>query len=459
MGRKEAEREFNNKNVLVIGMGTSGLAVARLLRRAGAQVRINDNRTAKDLASAVTAAESMGAGVDLGQNRFWPQADLVVASPGVPRHIAAFEDAEKAGVPVLGEMEIGYRFCDAPITGITGTDGKSTVVTMVDHILTMTGHPHLTGGNLDIPLSALAADPKMDRAEGVVLEISSYQLEAVDQFHARVGAILNVAPDHISRYRDLTHYAMTKWNVTHNQTSHDALVLRTDHPAEYTGQTQARIVQFGEGAGIGSSCGSGAFYDNGVITCRTTCGEERVEAPGFGEAPWHVRINALASIAIAGEWGVAAKDSLAALETYKPLPHRIEFCGEFDGVAYYNDSKATNIHAASAAIRTMTRPFRILCGGKPKGEDFARLAALLEDARVRGVYCFGEAGPAIAAALSGRGAVKTVKTMEDAVRAAVHDAASGEAVLLSPACASFDGFANFEERGDRFRSLVWELNK
>lgn len=454
MGRKDAEREYNGQNVLVIGMGTSGLAVARLLHRAGARVRINDQRTAEQLAAAVSVAEGQGINVDLGQNRFWPQADLVVPSPGVPRDIPALRDAEAAGVPVLGEMEIGYRFCDVPVTGITGTDGKSTVVTMVDHILTNSGRPHLTGGNLDIPLSTLVADPKMEKSEGVVLEISSYQLEAIDRFHARAGAILNVAPDHISRYRDFAHYVATKWNITHNQTAEDALVLRNDYPQEHFGKTHARVVRFGEG----QITGDGAFYHDGAVIYRSRKGEERVDAPGFGDAPWHVRINALSAIALAGEWGVSAKASLEALETYKALPHRIEFCGEFNGVAYYNDSKATNIHAATAAIRTMQRPFRLLCGGKPKGEDFARLAEAL-NASVRGVYCFGEAGKAIASALEGRGSAKVFATMEDAVRAAVSEAASGEAILLSPACASFDAFANFEERGDRFRALVWEMNR
>lgn len=447
-----ATADFRGKRVLVLGMGTSGLAVARLLAAHGARVRITDKRTHAELGAAVSHAEEHGIRVETGGNTFWPEADLLVPSPGVPRDIPVYRQAVEAGLPILGEMEVGSRFCPVPLFGITGTNGKSTVVTMLDHILNKTNRPHRTGGNLDVPLSALVAKPGVEALEGMVLEISSYQLEAIDRFHPRAAAILNIAPDHLSRYRGVDEYAWTKWNITRNQTAEDTLLLPVDYPAHYTGETQARVLRFGEG----TPAGDGVFHTNEVITVRVADVEEEVIHPEFARQLRHVRQNALAAVALARVWGVEAEAAVEALDDYRHLPHRIELCGEHNGVRYYNDSKATNIHAAVAALGSMERPVHILLGGSPKGEDFARLREGLRG-NVRAAYTFGQTGPEIARAIAGAVDVIEAATLRDALVEAVRRARAGEGVLLSPACASFDEFRNFEDRGDRFREWVEEL--
>jgi UDP-N-acetylmuramoylalanine--D-glutamate ligase len=362
--------------------------------------------------------------------------------------------ARRLGVPVWGELELASRFCRGRIVGITGTNGKSTTTSMTGAILRHAGIPGGTGGNLGTPLSELLAHDADDAVHAV--EISSFQLEAVEAFRAPVAVVLNLTPDHLDRYADLEGYAAAKARLFETQRPGDAAVVNADDPEHrrFLRAVRGRTFRFSARGPVDA----GAFVEGGKIRLRTEGGDEVVmDVDSLPVPGGHNLSNALAAALLARLAGCAVESISAALASYRALPHRLERIAEVRGVAFFNDSKATNLDAAVRALESFPdRPVLVILGGRDKGARWADLVPALR-ARARAALLVGEAAPAIRDALSGTVPTHLCGTVPEAARAGFALADRGDVVLLAPGCASFDQYAHFEERGEDFRRAVEAL--
>jgi UDP-N-acetylmuramoylalanine--D-glutamate ligase len=444
--------------VLVLGLGRSGLAAVRLACARGASVTAADSRAEEALGAAAVTARELGARVLPGGHpaALAEKADLVVASPGVPSDVEVLRAARRLEKPVWSEIELAARFCRGAIIAITGSNGKSTVTSMAGTILRGAGLPGGTGGNLAIPFTDLLAE---DSAEAIhALELSSFQLEAVDAFSPEVAAILNLSPDHLDRYPDYDAYAGAKARLFEVQTSDAHAILNADdsESERFHEAVRGRLHLFSTRGEVAS----GAFLRHGRLILRLEGGEvdlmPAADLPVPGE---HNIANALTAALACTLAGCSADAVAAGLRRYEALPHRLEHVLTLSGIAFYNDSKATNPASAARALCSFeTGKVHLILGGKPKGASWEELAALVEQ-RAKQALLVGEASAELRRVLSGRVALSQCETISRAVERAYAAAENGEIVLLSPACASFDQYANFEERGDDFCSAARALRE
>ena len=458
----DALESLSGREASVLGAGRSGLSATRLLRRRGAQVTVYDEQPADRLAAAALELASAGAVLRAGR----PLSDLdlgtpglLVVSPGVPLSLESVARARARGVRVLGEVELAGHFLapGVPLVGITGTNGKSTTTALAGALCTAGGLRPFVGGNLGTPLSDAVDAP----APGVyVVELSSFQLEAVDALVINAAALLNLTPDHLDRYPSLEAYGEAKARILANQGPGDAAVLNLDDPAIVRLASRARVAPLGftldplttlpRGFAFAAVASPGGFrVGNGDLSFR-------VENRALRGA--HNLQNAMAAALLALHVGVAPEHVQAGLDTFPGLPHRLESVRVLDGVEWVNDSKATNVDAAVVALRAFPPGSRIwlLAGGKGKGAPYRPLL-LAAGGKVAGVLTLGQDGPLIGREFATEFTVHACGTLERAVARARELAHPGEVVLLSPACASYDQFRNFEERGDLFRTLVQGL--
>ena len=444
---------LRDKRVMVVGLGKSGLAAARLLSARGSKVIANDQRSEAELGDTVGDLRAWGAELALGGHdpALFASVDQIVVSPGVPR-LAALDVAEKAGVPIASEVELAAWFIDAFVIGITGTNGKSTVTSLVGEMCQRSGRPTFVGGNLGTPLVEVVETPA---AQGgyVVVELSSYQLERVRELRVQVGALLNVSEDHLDRYDSFQAYADAKGNMFRCQRAHDAAVVPSADRLcrELASRGPAQIQLFGGADGA-------VRVENGQLVDTLTgpilpASELRIRGA-------HNIDNACAAALCARLAGVGREPIAETLRAFAGLPHRMVHVADIDGVAYYDDSKATNVGATVAALDGLARNVRrivLIAGGKDKGGDYASMRDRLQVC-ARAVVLIGEARPIIARALAGAPyPVEEADTLEGAVSRARALAQPGDAVLLAPACASFDQFRSFEERGEHFAELARRL--
>jgi UDP-N-acetylmuramoylalanine--D-glutamate ligase len=439
--------DLNGKKVIVIGAGASGLAASDLLLSLGARVILNDKRA--DIGDAA-AIHGRGAELALGHHdaSIFDGVELVVVSPGVPP-LPIFAELEARGVEVIGELELAYRFCRARTIAITGTNGKSTVTTLLGEMMRRTGAPTFVGGNLGTPLAAAVSGPA---AQGgvLVLEVSSFQLERVRDFAPDVGVLLNVTPDHLDRYPSLDAYAQAKANVF---TRGKAAVV----PAE-----DALCIGLARGRGADVHLYGGTNGEVRVINEDIVDEQTSFHFPirALKLAGRHNEDNACASVLAARLAGADAEAIAAALRETAGLPHRAVVVRELDGVIYVDDSKATNVGAAIAALDGLASPERkavLIAGGIDKGGSYAPLAERLEKVG-RAVVLIGEATPLIERAFASLALPKVrARAMEDAVHTARSLAMPGDVVLLAPACSSFDMFKSYAHRGDVFAAAVRAL--
>ena len=447
--------DLNGAKVTVFGVGASGIAATRLLSREGATVTVTDEREADaqspDLPDGVETRFGDPASALLG-------ADLIVLSPGVPRRHPLVLTAEKAGVPVIGEVELAFRHLSCPVIGITGTNGKSTVTAMVGHVLSGWKPSVFTGGNLGEPLSAAAmADTKWDMA---VVELSSFQLEGITSLRPQVAVVLNTSPDHMDRYDTVSDYYQAKFRIFSYMTDGYALVNATDASADMiTAHYLPENViptrfNLPDTEGPGSD---GVRLTDGVITVTTggkthpICTVEALSIHGLQNVE-----NSQAAAAICLLAGCPLKVIAERLPTFAGLPHRMEPVGQVNGVTWINDSKATNPGAVVKAVEGQAQPVILLLGGRDKGGDLFTMREPIF-LHTRKVILFGEAADKFRIVLQGYPDLVITDTLEEAVTAAAGGAEPGDLVLLSPACASFDEFANFEARGNAFRGYVEAL--
>jgi len=443
--------ELSGQKVLVVGAGLSGLAAANFLAAHGALTTLTDAKAPGELQlSGLDPRVTVHAGGYPGPGGF----DLVVTSPGVPPREAVLARAREAGVPVIGELELAWRFCRAPIIAVTGTNGKTTTTALIGEIAGR-ARPTLVGGNIGVPLVARVADLPGDAL--VVAEVSSFQLATTDRFRPAVAVVLNIVPDHLDWHGGMAAYEEAKARILANQTGTDAAVLNDDDPATRAraSRCHGRVLFFS----TRREPEEGAFVRDGRILCRLDGREEDVAAVADFRLPGeHNLANALAAVAASRAAGIPTAAVAAGLAAFGGVRHRLETVLEHRGVRWVNDSKGTNPAAAVTALRSFAGPIVLIAGGRNKGGDFASFAAEVAK-RVRLVILLGEAAPDIGAALSGCGftAVLRARDLAQAVALAAARAAPGDTVLLSPACASWDMFRNYEERGDQFCRLAREV--
>ena len=439
------------QRVLVVGAARSGVAAALLLARRGARVTLTDRKPAIPESDTLTSA---GVALELGTHRAdaFTGADLIVLSPGVPMELPEVALARAAGVPVIGELELASRWVRGPVVAITGTKGKSTTTTLVGRMLEAAGKRVLVGGNIGVPLSAQVESSTDDTVH--VVEASSFQLEATDRFHPKIAALLNFSPDHLDRHPSVAAYAAAKQRVFANQTAEDWTVVNANSAAalDLARLTPARQVRYALDAPVGAH----VFTDRGFIWQRTSDGDvPLVPLSVVHLAGRHLLSNVVAASAISSLAGADSAAMVRALEGFTGLEHVMEPVSTIGGVRFVNDSKATNVDAAARSIESFSSVVAIV-GGKFKGGDLHELAGPLT-AHGRAVVAIGEARPLIREALAGTVPVVEADSLAEAVRRAWTLARPGGVVLLAPACASFDMFVDYADRGRRFKEEVRRL--
>jgi UDP-N-acetylmuramoylalanine--D-glutamate ligase len=441
--------EFKGKKVLVVGLGKSGLAAALFLRRRGAQVTVSDVRSAEQLGKDIPALLEEGIAVEAGGHGLltFRRQDLIVVSPGVPLNTPELVQVRRFGLPILGELELAFRFLKGKTIAITGSNGKTTTTALTGEILNAP-----VGGNIGIPVIALVDESRDDAWS--VLEVSSFQLETTEHFRPDIAVVLNVTPDHLDRHGTFENYVAAKERIFANQTAEDALVLNADDDVtqRMAARAKSRVFWFSAKRVVRQ----GAFVHEGAIVFRSS----ELGAPEFILKVENVPLkghhnveNVLAAACAARLAGIAPETIRAAVETFKAVEHRLEYVATINGVDYYNDSKATNVDAAAKAIAAFPGGIHLILGGKDKNSDYRQLRSLLEE-RVKAVYTIGAAAEKIEAHIYGAVPVVHAETLENAVTKASEAARPGEIVLLAPACSSFDQFENYEHRGQVFKDLV-----
>jgi UDP-N-acetylmuramoylalanine--D-glutamate ligase len=428
--------KLNGTNVVVVGMARSGIAAVELLRERGAHVRAVDQNPSSDAVEPQTDAAFL-------------DAALIVLSPGVPPDAEVIERARARGVPVIGDLELASWFLNGAIIGITGSNGKTTTTALTGHILQSSGIAAQVGGNIGTPPCAMVATSA--DAQWNVLELSSFQLETTATFHARIGAALNLTPDHLDRHYTLENYSEMKARLFTHQRAQDFAVLNADDSIcrTYAGRGAGSPAWFSSTQMVSP----GAFLDNGQIILDGRPLMNATEVPLRGV---HNLENTMAAAVIASLAGATHEQIRAAVMTFPGVEHRLEFVRETGGVAWYNDSKATNVDATLKAIAAFDGGLWIILGGKDKNSDYTPLASALAT-KARAALLIGAAAEKIATQLHGAIPLIQCGTLAAAVEHAHAHAAPGDTVLLAPACASFDQFQNFEHRGRVFKQLVKEL--
>jgi UDP-N-acetylmuramoylalanine--D-glutamate ligase len=438
--------DLSGKRVLILGLGISGTSAANFCAAKGARVLAADEAQAASIKGLDTLAKD----IEIMTGSQLPDPadfDLVVPSPGIPS--ARYAERARA---VAGDIELAGQFLAVPIIAVTGTNGKSTTVLLIEAMLRSAGLRAKAAGNLGTPALSLVGEP----LDAAVLEVSSFQLEAVEHFHPKVAAILNISPDHLDRHGDFAGYRAAKLRLLEQQESGDAVVLNFDDPTtrELAAQSKARVWGFSRRQPVEN----GVCLDSGVALIRDGAQATRVSLDGLQLAGVHNLENVLAALAAVTALGVDPARAAGALHDFTGLPHRSEFVAAVGGVRFINDSKATNPAAAARAIEGFDASLVWIAGGRDKGLDFSELADVAA-ARVKSAVFYGEAADLLAAAVAGRIDVRRAADLGEAVSVAAAAAQTGDTVLLAPACASFDQFKSFEERGEHFCRAVRALDR
>ncbi|MBI5166229.1 MAG: UDP-N-acetylmuramoyl-L-alanine--D-glutamate ligase [candidate division NC10 bacterium] len=446
---------LKGKRVTVVGLARSGFAASKLLVKLGAQVIASDRSPAEGIKVDMAYLQYLGVRLELGGHRpeTFLEADLIVLSPGVdPRHPLLLK-ARTLGIPIWSEVELAFRASSARLIGVTGTNGKSTTVSLLGEILKEAGLQVVVAGNVGTALSEVI--PELGPEVLVIAELSSFQLEGIHAFRPLMSLLLNLAPDHLDRYASLEDYYAAKVRIFENQGPTDYAILNADDPEvlKRAHGIKAQPFHFSRHHEVLQGCflqGDLIFFSQGGVR--------------EGVASWKdVRIqgvhnleNALAAVAVARLAGAEAASIRKALGQFPGLEHRLEPVAEINGVSYINDSKGTNVGAVIKSLESFSSPIVLIAGGRDKGEDFTPLAPLVKE-RVKAAVLIGEAKEKLRRALDGTCPLFEAGSMAEAVALSSKLAQKGEIVLLSPACASFDMFADFEERGRAFKKAVLEL--
>jgi UDP-N-acetylmuramoylalanine--D-glutamate ligase len=451
--------ELNDKRVLVVGLGKSGVASALFLKAHGARVTVSDTKTGDELHNEIPALLDHGIAVETGGHgeRTFRGQDLIVVSPGVPLDAPALVQARVAGETVIGEIELAAQFLPGPLVAITGSNGKTTTTTIVGEIMNAAGFPTLVGGNIGTPAISLVEQAKPETV--MVLEVSSFQLETIQTFRPKVAVVLNVTPDHLDRHRTFEAYFEAKKRIFENQDDGDFAVLNADDPhcVAMAAHTTAKVFWFSRQKEVQQ----GAWLHDGNILFRDGAEQKEIMlASEISLKGAHNLENVLAAVCACSLMGCAPEKIRQAVREFRAVEHRLEFVAAIGGVDYYNDSKATNLDATIKALESFPANIHLILGGKDKGSDYSVLNDLLRQ-RVKRVYTIGAAAAKIESQIFSAKdegpEVVPAETLDNAVRKAHAMALPGDVVLLAPACASFDQFKNYEHRGQAFKEIVRSL--
>jgi UDP-N-acetylmuramoylalanine--D-glutamate ligase len=438
---------YKNQNIAVLGAGLSGSAAALLLRSGGAQVAVLDSAEEKNLLkSTIDNLRAQGVRVTCGTDA---QEDssaykMAVLSPGIDPASRLVRNFSSRGIDIIGELELGWRFCEKiPIIAVTGTNGKTTTTELLAQMLNACGQRTIACGNIGKPLSEVAREKQT--YDVLTVEVSSFQLETIRTFHPSISLWLNFAPDHLDRYRSVAEYRAAKLRIFENQTDADVAVVNA---IEKIPNIRPRTITFSAYAN-----GGDFRVSEGVILYR----DEPVLRLGDTKLRGlHNIENLMATLAVGMARGLSFGQMVPPLSAYEPQPHRCEFVREINGVAYVNDSKATNLDAVDKALRAQTKPVVLIAGGKDKGFSFDPLRSLVKE-KVRSTILIGEMAESVSRSWAGTVKSEIATSLADAVGRAHATAKPGEIVLFSPGTSSFDMFKSYADRGDQFRALVRAL--
>lgn len=454
--------DVKNMSVMVVGMGVSGIACADVLLDEGAHVIMSDSADRSKFPDLIqhyqVPIQEGRIEFALGEDPrpYLARVALIVLSPGVPMTLPFIQEAIQQGIEVIGEIELGYRFAKAPIIAITGTNGKTTTTALTGAVFQASGRKTYVLGNIGIPIIELARETTAK--DVIVAEVAGFQLESIRDFHSPCCAVLNISEDHLNRFGTMEKYIASKERIFENQTSEDIAVLNADDPivAAMKNKTKAQIVWFSLTKEIENGA---SIQKNQIVFCQnghqtTICDVSDLQIPGA-----HNVENALAAVCLGMTSGVPPQAIAHALRTFEGVEHRIEFVREIEGVRYINDSKGTNPDSTIKAVKAMERPTVLLLGGSNKNSDYCPVFEAFEG-RIKAVVALGETRDQIVrdAKKTGYSPVYVCDTsFEEAVQMASNLANAGDNILLSPACASYDMFQNFEERGRVFKEIVQKL--
>jgi UDP-N-acetylmuramoylalanine--D-glutamate ligase len=457
-------------HVVVVGLGKSGVSAVRFLLKLGVKISVSEGGRQENLeGDLVRWLKEKRVFVETGghTSELLTSAHCILVSPGVPLGIAPLAAAHQKGIPVVGELALAKDFLKGALVAVTGTNGKSTVTTLIGDLLAGSGTKVFVGGNLGTPLAEYLAGPQ--DCEAVVLEVSSFQLDSAGEFRPRVGVLLNITPDHLDRYASYEAYVDSKMSLFKNQQPGDVAVVNGDDPviAGWLGKAakgkspwplrgEIRQYRSCEATGV-------AAYLSGTKICLATkdaAGKENeeYELAGTPLAQAPNSENAMAAILAARAMGCSPPDIRKSLAGFAPLPHRLALVAEIEGITYYDDSKATNVGAVYSALGGMQQPVVLIAGGRDKGGGYEMLLPLVKE-KVRAMVLIGEAKEEIAKTFAKSTRIAFASEMDEAVRLASSMAEKGDAVLLSPACASFDMFRSYSHRGEVFAQAVGRLGR
>lgn len=446
--------EYNGKKALVCGMARSGIAAAKLLNRLGARVTLQDMKKREEISADVLALEGEGIVLYTGANpdEIACAQDLIVLSPGIPCDLPFIAAAEEAGIEVISEVELAYRLTPCPITAITGTNGKTTTTTLTGEIMKTAYSGTAVVGNIGIPYSEEVE--RLTEKDWVVAEISSFQMEKAKEFHPHISAVLNITPDHLNRHKTMDVYIAMKERVFAKQTAADFCIL--NHGDEIcrkmADKTAAKVFFFDSS----ETLAEGIYLDGDAIEVRWgAINETLIHVDELQILGVHNYENVMAAAAMGICAGIALDTIRAVLKGFAGVAHRIEYVATVDGVDYYNDSKGTNVDASIRAVLAMKKPIVLIGGGYDKGSSFDEWTKLFPG-RVKHLVLIGVTAPKVRASAEKFGftAISDCETFEEAVALCREKAEDGDCVLLSPACASWGMFDNYEQRGDMFKEQV-----
>ena len=444
--------ELKRKRVLVVGLGKTGVALAEFLTKRGATVVISDNKPASELRENIDALKGMKVTVDVGRHDIdiLSQVDLIIPSPGVPPFNELITEGLKRGIPVISEIELAFSFITEPIIAITGTNGKTTTTQLIGEILKQWGEKVFVGGNIGTPLIEYVDEGK--RADCVVVEVSSFQLQWVEHFRPSVAILLNASIDHLDYHPSFEEYVSVKERIFLNQVPGDLAILNAD---DMMSEKVSRKVK-GDMLYFSSSkkLEKGIFVDNNVLRYRNDGGiEEEYPVDKIQIRGVHNLENSMAAVVASRRFGCPRAVIVEALASFKGIPHRVEFVRSTNAVEFYDDSKGTNVDAVKRALESFSGSVILLMGGRDKGGDFGILAGLMRE-KVKKLVLFGEARGIIRSFLEGSVEVESTENLKKAVEAAYGSSSPGDVILLSPGCSSFDEFTNYKERGNYFKEIV-----
>jgi len=447
---------------LVVGLGTSGYWAARWLAEKGAKVTLSDIKERSQLdPEYLKELHTLGVTLETGghHKETFLSTDAIVLSPGAPLNTPFIRAALQKQIPLMGEMELAAQHVDAPMIAVTGTNGKTTVTSFLGQMLENAGYDVFVGGNIGTPLSAYLAGGK--EADYLVVEVSSFQLDTIQQFSPEISIVLNISPDHLDRYADYQAYIKSKLRIFENQGPGQTVILNADDPvlSSVTPSNGTTVFRYG----LKKNKGINAFIEKGEIVSAVN-GKNRFNLNAFSLAGSHNLENLLAIVLAGRALGLASEPIQKTMDEFEGLPNRLEYTNKINGIRFYNDSKATNVDAAIRAVKSFDDPLVLIAGGRHKGSDYQPLVQSCRD-NVKGAVFMGEAASLLAEAFTERVRAKNfsplpfslAENMKDAVSRAYGLAKSGDIVLLAPACSSFDMFRDYDHRGRVFKSAVEDL--